>query len=50
MGAELVVVGSQGRTALNRIIVGSVSSALVKNAQSSMEVIRVGETSASRAP
>lgn len=39
-GAELVVVGSQGRTALGRILLGSVSSKVANEARCSVRVAR----------
>ncbi|MDZ4836952.1 MAG: universal stress protein [Candidatus Melainabacteria bacterium] len=38
--ADLILMGSHGRTGLNRLLLGSVSSSVSQNAQSSVEVIK----------
>lgn len=38
--ADLIVVGSHGRTGLNRLMLGSVSEAIVRHAPCSVEVVR----------
>jgi len=38
--ADLIVVGSHGRTGLNRFLMGSVSDAVVRHAHCSVEVVR----------
>jgi len=40
-GADLVVVGSHGRTRFERFLIGSVSHALVTHAPCSVEVVRI---------
>jgi nucleotide-binding universal stress UspA family protein len=41
--ADLVVLGSQGTTALGRLFLGSVSHALVTHAPCNVEIVKVGE-------
>ena len=41
--ADLVVLGSQGRRGLTRVLLGSVSEAVAMNAPCSVEVIRLPE-------
>jgi nucleotide-binding universal stress UspA family protein len=38
--ADLIVLGSHGRTGLNRLLLGSVSEAIVRHAPCSVEVVR----------
>ncbi len=40
-GADLILMGSHGRGAWNRLLLGSVSSAVVHHAKCSVEVVRV---------
>ena len=42
-GADLVVMGSRGLNAWNRLLLGSVSSAVVHHAKCSVEIVRVVE-------
>jgi nucleotide-binding universal stress UspA family protein len=39
-GADLIVVGSHGRSAISRFLLGSVSSAVVAHAKCSVEIVR----------
>jgi len=39
--ADLIVLGSHGRKGLNRFLMGSVSEAVVRHAQCSVEIIRI---------
>jgi nucleotide-binding universal stress UspA family protein len=39
-GADLIVVGSHGRTGLKRLVLGSVAAAVVAHAHCSVEVVR----------
>jgi len=39
-GADLIVVGSHGRTGLKRLVLGSVAQAIVAHAHCSVEVVR----------
>ena len=45
-GADLVIVGSHGRTRLERFFLGSVSHALVTHAPCSVEVVRIRSSEA----
>jgi nucleotide-binding universal stress UspA family protein len=38
--ADLIVLGSHGRTGLSRFLMGSVSQAVVRHAQCSVEIVR----------
>jgi nucleotide-binding universal stress UspA family protein len=40
-GADLVVVGAHGRTALERFLIGSVSEGVARHAPCSVEVVRI---------
>jgi nucleotide-binding universal stress UspA family protein len=40
-GADLIVVGSHGLTGFRRVLMGSVSSALVRDAKCSVQVVRI---------
>lgn len=40
-GADLIVIGSHGRSGLSRILLGSVSSAVASHAHCSVEIVRV---------
>jgi nucleotide-binding universal stress UspA family protein len=39
-GADLIVVGSHGRTGLERFLIGSVSEAVARHARCSVEIVR----------
>ena len=39
--ADLIVVGSHGRKGMNRFLMGSVSEAVVRHAQCSVEIVRI---------
>jgi len=39
-GADLIVVGSHGRTGLDRFLLGSVSEAVARHAACSVEIVR----------
>jgi nucleotide-binding universal stress UspA family protein len=39
--ADLIVIGSHGRTGLDRFLMGSVSEAIVRHAHCSVEVVRI---------
>jgi nucleotide-binding universal stress UspA family protein len=41
--ADMIVLGSHGRTGLNRFLMGSVSQGVVRHAHCSVEVIRIAE-------
>ena len=43
-GADLIVVGSRGLGAWNRLLLGSVSSAVVHHAKCSVEIVRTPQT------
>jgi nucleotide-binding universal stress UspA family protein len=43
-GADLIVIGSRGLGAWNRLLLGSVSSAVVHHAKCSVEIVRKPET------
>jgi nucleotide-binding universal stress UspA family protein len=43
-GAELIVMGSRGLGAWNRLLLGSVSSAVVHHAKCSVEVVRTSKS------
>ena len=43
-GADVIVVGSHGRTAIGRFLLGSVSSAVVRHAPCSVQVVRSTES------
>ena len=45
-GADLIVVGSRGLGAWNRLLLGSVSNAVVHHAKCSVEIVRGAETHA----
>ncbi len=45
-GADLIVVGSHGRTGLKRWLLGSVAQAIVGHAPCSVEVVRLRESAA----
>jgi nucleotide-binding universal stress UspA family protein len=47
-GAELIVVGSHGRTGLKRLVLGSVAQAVVAHAHCSVEVVRRQHTPAAQ--
>jgi nucleotide-binding universal stress UspA family protein len=40
--ADLIVVGSHGRTGLERLLMGSVAEAVVRHAPCSVHVVRIG--------
>jgi len=40
-GADLIVVGSHGRTGLERFLIGSVSEAVARYARCSVEIVRI---------
>jgi nucleotide-binding universal stress UspA family protein len=42
-GADLIVMGSRGLSALNRLLLGSVSNAVVHHAKCSVEIVRKRE-------
>lgn len=44
-GADLIVMGSRGLGAWNRLLLGSVSSAVVHHAKCSVEIVRTPQTS-----
>lgn len=46
-GAELIIVGSHGRSGLKRFLLGSVSSAVIAHAPCNVMVVRVVETAKS---
>jgi nucleotide-binding universal stress UspA family protein len=43
-GADVIVVGSHGRTAIGRFLLGSVSSAVMRHAPCSVQVVRLTES------
>lgn len=43
-GADLIVMGSRGLGAWNRLLLGSVSSAVVHHAKCSVEIVRIPKT------
>jgi nucleotide-binding universal stress UspA family protein len=43
-GADLIVMGSRGLGAWNRLLLGSVSSAVVHHAKCSVEIVRKPQT------
>jgi nucleotide-binding universal stress UspA family protein len=43
-GADLIVMGSRGMGAWNRLVLGSVSSAVVHHAKCSVEIVRKSQT------
>ena len=47
--ADLIMVGSHGRTGLDRFLTGSVSEAVAKHAECSVEIIRIRPKPAKRA-
>ena len=47
-GADLIVVGSHGRTGLKRLVLGSVAAAVVAHAHCSVEVVRRQRAAAAR--
>jgi nucleotide-binding universal stress UspA family protein len=49
-GADLIVVGSHGRTGLTRWLLGSVAQAVVGHAPCSVEVVRPSESSGATKP
>jgi nucleotide-binding universal stress UspA family protein len=40
--ADLIILGSHGRRGINRFLIGSVSEAVARSAQCSVEVVRIG--------
>jgi nucleotide-binding universal stress UspA family protein len=42
-GAELIVVGSRGKTGLDRVLLGSVSEHIARHARCSVEIVRMDE-------
>jgi nucleotide-binding universal stress UspA family protein len=42
-GAELIVVGSHGKTGLDRVLLGSVSEHVARHARCSVEIVRMDE-------
>ena len=44
-GADLVIVGSHGRTGLERFLIGSVSDAVARHAPCSVEIVRIRQDS-----
>ena len=43
-GADLIVLGSHGRSGLDRFLMGSVSEAIVRHAHCSVEIVRIPES------
>jgi nucleotide-binding universal stress UspA family protein len=46
--ADVIVVGSHGRSGLTRLLLGSVSEAIVRHARCSVEVVRVAQPDVAR--